>query len=950
MGAGGAVSLVPDVAVVIIAYNDVHRLPDAIGSALDQTLANLEVIVVDDASTDGTGEVADEWAARSAKVTALHLPVNSGGCGRPRNVGLEHVQARYVTFLDSDDVLERHACKNLLLAAEQHGASLVAGRCVRRAMDRGGRQTGWYNELYQEARVVDGIREMPELLRETLATHKLYDVAMLNEHGIRFPESYLYEDLLFITEAYCSARRIAIIPEIVYYWRIFDSAPRKSITTDRTNPRNFRDRVAVHRLIQEFAQRQAHHDLGDLVIDRFLQVELRLYLFELRHRDEEGRREWLQLASEYLRELDVRHVLRQERACRLAAYLVRAGDLELVLQAADLWRSARLVRPLVDRPDGIYFTDAYLDDPAGRQATAVGWLRLQEASLADLPLHVDLTAFEADQGQHRLTGTMINQLGRLSAAAELWLELRSPTPRRALVRRIPVESARLEPHRLTFTAQFAAEDLPRGRARDRAWSVGLRMVTTSGELVKVPVVAGADVAPSTTAPLPEPGGAALTPVSTSSQLLSLLDHRPPVRLPLRVRTRRRIGRIPGAHRVRNVLGGRPLKGWVYRHLLRHLPLRRSTVLFESHAGKQYSDNPKAVYEYMVAEGLRFRAVWSYARRRHRFPSEAVRVRRDSWRYYYEIARAGYIVENQGLPSVVVRRSGQRYVQTWHGSNFKHMGTDIREVGNSPARTRALHQAVARWDDFVVQSDFSAATLAPALGVRGRLLRTGYPRNDRLHNGGDPDEIADLRERLRLPRDRRIVLYAPTYRRYPRPYILADPAHRPRLDINRFEQQLGDDWFLLVRAHYLDRVTVAPQHRAVARNVSRHDDIADLLLCADVLLTDFSSTMFDFPVTGRPIGFFAPDLSLYRHLRGCYFDLEEEGPGPVLHDTDEVIAWLDDVDAVHKGYGQRYADFQASYLGYETGTAAQQVVQTVFGDRFSVPGSYAPRAERRSAAG
>jgi CDP-glycerol glycerophosphotransferase len=407
---------------------------------------------------------------------------------------------------------------------------------------------------------------------------------------------------------------------------------------------------------------------------------------------------------------------------------------------------------------------------------------------------------------------------------------------------------------------------------------------------------------------------------------------------LRSRTLRRIRRMPAARRVRNALVGRPLKGWVYRHVLRHLPLRRSTVVFESHLGKQYSDNPKAIYEYMVAEGLRFRAVWSYASRSRRFPSEALRVRRDSWRYYYEIARAGYIVENQGLPSVVVRRAGQRYVQTWHGTSYKHMGTDLREVGNSPARTRALHEAVARWDDFVVQSDFSAATLAPALGVRGRLLRTGYPRNDRLHKGGDPDEIAELRERLRLPPDRRIVLYAPTYRRYPRPYILADPAHRPRLDIDRFEQQLGDDWFLLVRAHYLDRVTLAPQHRTVARNVSRHDDIADLLLCADVLLTDFSSTMFDFPVTGRPIGFFAPDLSLYRHLRGAYFDLEAEGPGPVLRDTDEVIAWLDDVDAVHKSYGQRYADFQASYLGYETGTAAQQIVRAVFGDRLQRPGA------------
>jgi CDP-glycerol glycerophosphotransferase len=349
-----------------------------------------------------------------------------------------------------------------------------------------------------------------------------------------------------------------------------------------------------------------------------------------------------------------------------------------------------------------------------------------------------------------------------------------------------------------------------------------------------------------------------------------------------------------------------------------------------------------------------RAVWSYAGRPNRFPDSAVRVRRDSWRYYYEVARAGYLVDNQGLPWPVVRRPGQRYVQTWHGTNFKHMGTDIREVGNSPARTRALHEGAARWDDFVVQSEHAARTLAPALGVQGRILRIGYPRNDRLH-GPDPDEILVLRRRLRLPEDRRIVLYAPTFRRYPRPYVTADPAYHPRLDINRFEQTVGDEWFLLVRAHYLDRMTVPARHAAVARNVSDHDDVAELLMVADALITDYSSIMFDFPITGRPIGFFAPDLALYRHLRGAYFDLRTDGPGPVLEDMDAVLAWLGDIDAVHASYAERYAGFRSYYASYDDGTAAEQLVQAVFGDwltpaapRRSWPA--APPAGRRSGAG
>ena len=95
----------PDVAVVLIGYNDAERLPTAVASVLDQTLSNLELIIVDDASTDTMGDVAQQLAAESPKVSYVRLPTNSGGCSRPRNVGLEHVTAPHVMFLDSDDVL-----------------------------------------------------------------------------------------------------------------------------------------------------------------------------------------------------------------------------------------------------------------------------------------------------------------------------------------------------------------------------------------------------------------------------------------------------------------------------------------------------------------------------------------------------------------------------------------------------------------------------------------------------------------------------------------------------------------------------------------------------------------------------------------------------------------------------------------------------------------------------
>src|SRR5690606_30667888 len=132
----GGDAMRPDVSVVVIAYNDAARLPHAVASSLAQSLRSVETVIVDDASTDGTGETADRLArAHPGRVRAVHLPSNSGGCGRPRNAGVEASAGRYVMFLDSDDLLDRHACLNLLAAAEDTGADIVSGRCDRVFLD-----------------------------------------------------------------------------------------------------------------------------------------------------------------------------------------------------------------------------------------------------------------------------------------------------------------------------------------------------------------------------------------------------------------------------------------------------------------------------------------------------------------------------------------------------------------------------------------------------------------------------------------------------------------------------------------------------------------------------------------------------------------------------------------------------------------------------------------------
>jgi CDP-glycerol glycerophosphotransferase len=926
------VTTVPDVAVVLIGYNDAERLPTAVASVMDQTLANLELIIVDDASTDGMDEVAATLAAESPKISFVSLATNSGGCSAPRNVGLQHVKAPYVMFLDSDDVLDRHACKNLLLAAERSGADLVSGRCVRVDMETGvGRP--WMKALYDEASVLEGIAANPELINDTLCTNKLYRMTFLDKHGIRFPEGLHYEDLAFTAEAYCSATRIAVIPEAVYFWQIYENSAQASIHRRRDNIDNFRDRLAVHRIIDEFLRREGLEEMKAMTDNRFLRTELRMYLSELADRDSTYQQEWIRLAGAYLREMDEDRILSQGKVIRLVTYLIRRGDLELSIEAARLWAYGKVAIPLVRRDGRVYFSDAYADDPNGRKALDVTWLHAHDTRFGGVPLYATLAELRMQGRTIRLRGAILNQLDRIphddGLSASLKLRRSRMRPGQAID--VPVTLSGPDGQWLSWEAEFDVSALPRGRRERANWFLTLRLawkeqVNTLG----VSVLQGA--LPSDH-PSARAGGSRdlLTAEVSDRGHLVFADNRKVKPLPIRVRVLRRIARSQAARITSEYLTGRSLKTVVYRLVLKRLPIRPRTVVFESHLGKQYSDNPRYVYEAMTARNLPYRCVWSYRSDPSGFPNQAVLVRRDSWRYYYEIARAGYIVDNQGLPAVVVRRAGQRYVQTWHGSPFKHMGFDEPRFERAPAKTRRqLQTAVNRWDDFVVTSAWSDKVFRDAYHLKTNSLRTGYPRNDRLFDADDEALRARLRLELELPTDRKILLYAPTFRRYPRALTTGNPKNTPWLNLGAFEEALGDEWFVVVRAHYLDRIKVRRRYLNVARNMSSYDDVTDLLLVADALLTDYSSIMFDFSLTGRPMAFYTSDYELYKFTRGSYFELMDESPGPNVNNTNEIVEWLADIDATHASYQARYQAFRARYCEFERGTAAEQITREVFG--------------------
>ena len=388
-------------------------------SVLRQTLRNLEVVIVDDASTDGMAQVADRLAAQHPRVQAVHLPENSGGCSRPRNVGMEHARAPYVMFLDSDDIYERHACKNLLLEAERTGADMVAGQCVRIFLDRD-REDGWFTELYTERATYAGVRENPGLFFDPLSTNKIYRRQFLEDGDIPFPEGVHYEDSLFSTKVYCQANLIAVIPNVVYYWNVVRDAEEKSITQRRFEFDNFRDRIAVHRMMDDYLVTHGGADLKPYKDFKFIRHDLRLYLNDLPARDVDYQRRFVKLAADYLATVSEQTLAMVDPVERICVHMLRRRDIEETLKTVHYLRHGfKVATELVERDGRIYWSAKYLDTAEDRTIMDVTDMGLHRLGFAEQVLFNEITKIDFRAGRLVLEGRLLNQFRRIAASDDV---------------------------------------------------------------------------------------------------------------------------------------------------------------------------------------------------------------------------------------------------------------------------------------------------------------------------------------------------------------------------------------------------------------------------------------------------------------------------------------------------------------------------------------------------
>ena len=317
----------PAVSIILITYNDAKRLMDAITSLREQTLRDIEIIIVDDASTDETAEIVAQVQRDDPRIVSHRLDVNSGGCSAPRNAGLALARGTWVMFCDSDDRFERHAAKNLLLAVEAADADLGCGVAERVL---GKRRKRWREDAHEPGVLYD-IEERPRLLYDTICVNKIYRRTWLDAAQIRFPEGVLYEDQVFTMECFLRAKRIAIIEQTVYFWRVEHLSDEPSITQQRHQERNVQSRVEVNRQIDTLLRdRPALRSEKDL---KFLSHDLYLYLVSMLTLDDAAAQQIADPLVAYVQDMDLSRAADLRPALRIAAYHLLLGDLDGVRRA-----------------------------------------------------------------------------------------------------------------------------------------------------------------------------------------------------------------------------------------------------------------------------------------------------------------------------------------------------------------------------------------------------------------------------------------------------------------------------------------------------------------------------------------------------------------------------------------------------------------------------------------
>jgi len=366
------------------------------------------------------------------------------------------------------------------------------------------------------------------------------------------------------------------------------------------------------------------------------------------------------------------------------------------------------------------------------------------------------------------------------------------------------------------------------------------------------------------------------------------------------------------------------------------------ILFSSFNGKSYADSPKAIYKYMK-DDERFKDyifIWA-AQDPDKYEAlknekNTILVKQGSKKYEEYFSTAKYWFCNHRVLDHIKPKKDQIYVQCWHGTPLKKLGYDLTNGNNALNTTNEMkfkYKSDAKKFKYMLSpSKFATEKFISAFNLKDLnkedcIIEEGYPRNDFLFNYTDED-LENIKEKLGIDNiNKKIILYAPTWR---------DDQHKSgigytyeqKLDFDKLKEKIGNEYIILFRAHYfVANKFNFEKYKGFVYDVSGYDDINELYIISDILITDYSSVFFDYANLKRPIIYYMYDFDEYKNdLRGFYIDIDDL-PGKIVMKEDDLVDQVLNIEKEFK-YDDKYKRFNEKYNYLDDGNASKRVVNKI----------------------
>lgn len=793
----------PLLSVVVPVYNVVFDLDACLESLLRQNLSEseIEIIMVDDGSTDGSNSLADKWSVRYKN---FHLITQeNAGLSAARNTGIKNSTGDYLIFLDSDDIVPDGAYKMMLNTLKSTGSDFITGPAYRFSKrNRLIRQFKRVADLYEESKTKLNINDHPEYIRDTTPWNKMYKRDFFIKTGIMFPEGRIYEDVATSPKLYCLAKSFDVCKDAVYYWRVSPGS-----ITQTVNPSKSLDRLwGINRILDFFHENKTPENIKEQYDFAIIDYNLRWIYLDLWQYDKDLQVKILDIIHEITKDIDDSVINKTTKPIRF-------------------------------------------------------WTKLSKVNDKDKLLSI---------------------LGRNKIIVN--------------------------------------EDMPNSK----------KNIKTNKSLKK-------------------------TIKKYRRKIVKLLQ-----------KTSKRAYRY-FIYRT-------------YRQVIWKIPIKNKSIVFSSYWGKKFSesDGPAAICLTLAYYKPDFKCIVFASKKEFQEIKNNIRalnskkivvIKNNSLRYFYYLWTSKYLFNDVNFivgyknKYYTEKRPEQVEVQTTHGVPLKKMGIDSDEAIKKKDIDIFLKKS-KRYDYLVSTSNSVAKQFSESHGVKPKILRTGLPQNDFIFNKIDDNEKKAIKNKYGIDTGKKIAVYAPTFR-YGKGY-----AFRYLMDFNRIKDVLGDEYQIIIKTHPFNHTNInlidfenltefsrkdgykhetfikifgearykedfkeiilqKPTQKTEKKIWNTPADINELMLIADVLITDYSSTMFNFIHLDKPMIFFTPDIKKYNSTRGLYYNIDKIAPGYIAKNTEDLIKGLrlsEKKAEWSKEYHSKIEWFKCEFTAWEKGNASVKILK------------------------